>query len=802
MNGTSPIQPLLYAPAWAGQTTKFPESGHGPHSSMANAKPSMHLLWQWPLFLIGAMALLGTGLFHALRAPSHREVFENALRAAHQALRDNDYRQALHHAKIAWAHSFVEPARAGEIRFVMGSSYLLGRQSADPTLTEETVLKRAKTDLESARLLGVPAAFKATLAYRLALAHDATGSRPEVVAVLLDDSLVPESPHRSESYALLYSLYERLSPPRHEEMLKIVERWLMLPHVDQPNAVRLKQAKLLIHLQQFEKAKQALARIPASAQEYSEARQLWGQCLIENETWSEAVAVWKELTATATSVQERRAGQYWLGLAYFHSSKIEEALRQWEPLLREAKCDPPALAARVQLLRLHQSRKDLVTSGNLLETTFPLLKSSDCASPFLKQDELTCLLQQLWQGWLELEAYDLAFRAIELAQGVVDEHTQDRWFARAYQAAGQAWLRDTSKQNLAQPAPLPERSRQAFLKAGHALARLAQAEEVGPRQDELYWQAGTCWLRAQDYQKAITVLEPLRQRPLPAARQWELLTGLGEAYRAVQQRDRAMQVLAEVARTHEPLAVRAKYLIALTLVDDRQFDEAENKLKQLIQSTPAIPEPVEIRQARFALGSVLYQQRKYEEAAQRFEAYTMAYPDDAHHWAARYWWSEAARHATLQFAERAMSSQIAQATQYFQQRYQNGLNRAFELSSKLVEDLQKQKEAGTWSAELAGYLNSSRLALAELQMKLLRAEEAITSYKFLALELGGQPEGLNALLGLFHAYMLAKKPDHARQVLPRLRETLANLSDDVLLQRGMNRIAWQKLILELEQSLP
>ncbi len=796
---TQPVQPGRYGP---GQTpTAKPE--HSSRNADSNLAPPLPIsqLWGWPVFLLGLFGLLSTAAFHVMRTPSPREQFEQALETAQIALKNKDYHEALLQAKRAWEHAAIDPARRGIIRFLLGSSYLLGGQTADPTISREEALRRAKTDLESARLIGVPPAWRPTLAYRLALAHDRTGSKPEVIAALLEEALVPESPHRAESYALLLSQYERVSSNKHEEMLRLVERWLMLPHLDNPNEVRLKQAKLLIQLQQFDKAKQALARIPPSAQEYREARKLWGRCLIELESWSEAIKVWSELLSLSNTSAESRACHYWLGLAYWQNQQWEKALRQWEPMLKEPASEAAVLATRVQLLRLHLKRKDQMTSIGLLEQTMPLLRK-EATDPFITPEALVQFLQELWQGWLQQQAYELAFQIIEMSQTVVDEKTQDRWFAQAYQTAGHAWLQQSTPRDPNVAKPMPDRVRQAFFKAGHALARLAQMEDVGSRQDELFWQAGTCWLRAQDYQKAISVLEPLRQRPLTAARQWELLTGLGEAYRAVQQRDRALQVLTEVTRSNEPLAVRAKYLIALTLIDDQRLAEAEDKLKQLIQSTPAIPEPIEIRQARFALASVLYQQQKYEEAAQRFEAYQQAYANDVHAWAARYWWAESSRHAALHFAERALAFQNAEATQYFQQRYQNGLNRAYELFQQLIIELQQRKDTDQWNLELAGYLNSSRLAMADLQLKLQRADEAVTSYKFLALELGGQPEGLNALLGLFHANMMAKNQEEARAALNRLRSALANVSDQQLLKRNMNRLAWQNLILELEQSLP
>src|SRR5262249_20120754 len=246
--------------------------------------------------------------------------------------------------------------------------------------------------------------------------------------------------------------------------------------------------------------------------------------------------------------------------------------------------------------------------------------------------------------WLEAGKNETARELATIYRANAPPGESARRVALACEAMGMAAMRESEKCVGTDAERLTRRAHQDFAAAGDAFADAASERLQNSDRIEMLWSAAQNWLHGQEYAKAVPLLEQLRSieameesgqgaslSNMPSPTLVELLVALAEANLGQANQvddelgkkpllDKSLQTLQEALPRPSPAAivVRGKYLLGLVRVERREWPEAEAAFRDVVTMPLLAPEPMERRQALFALGWLLYQSEQYLDAARYF----------------------------------------------------------------------------------------------------------------------------------------------------------------------------------------
>jgi tetratricopeptide (TPR) repeat protein len=761
-------------------------------AATAQTAPSWHRLWQVPVFVLGVCAFLAVWFWPPSGPNKADQRARQHLLASLQAVEEGDGPAALNAARSAWEQGGLNPQLAGDIRYALGAAYLLsaGKSSEFDAATAD---RRARADLELAQQVGVSPSLGATLLLRLAQARQRTGAEPSLVVPLLQQSAEQNPRCAEEAYALLVELYLHRQPPQWKAALEVTEKWLLLPVLRQPNVARLRRGELLLSLERRDEARQTLSRIPEIAAEFPRARLLAARSHFEEAAYAKAAELWHQAVKDGRPAESMYHVRLMLGLCHAEQGPRAEAEQVWQPLLEAQPRLPETLPAWLRLAELRLDANE--TNGALIafdealrdcDRTFP--------NPYLDSVQVRERLDKAWRRWRQTGNYSAAKRLLEIARAVLPAGVAEERIGLTCQEAGQSYLTQAGKATGAKAEGLMQQAQQHFRMSGEAYAKAASLNSDTNEETELLWKAAQNLLRGQSYARAVTVLETYLSRDLPAQQRTEAIIGLGEALQAVQQSDRAVQLLTQALEQPHPLEQRARYLLALAYIDQKKFAEAEKILRDIATSKTLSQGSQEHPQSRFAIGHVKFRQKKFAEAVTDFDAALQQFPDDPGALAARHLLAEACMHTARQQVQHYKDAKQEAARDYYSKQRRHYYELGLKHFQKLAQDLSDRQEQSPLSTNEQALLRGSRFGMGDCLFQLGRAQEAVSVYESLALHHNNQPEGLTALMHLTQCHLHLQRCDDAKQVLVRIETLLGTLSDTQLSFTYMTRPEWNEWI--------
>ncbi len=753
--------------------------------------PLLRDLWQAPAFLLGIFALGLVLWLKPWESFSDLRRAERALAEAFQVLESGDYPRAMDLAERELERAQRPPELAGDLHFVLGSSYLL--QAAQfPVPDRAAAYSRGRVHLQQAEHLGVSPAHRPRLAYRLVLAEYRTGGDPERIIPGLERTLELNPADRVEGYALLVDVHLRKAEPDIEAALRANQRLLAQPLLTNPNPVRLQQGELLLRLKRAEQARQVLARIPEEAPEHAAAKHAIALSWFQEEQWQAAAAAWEKLL---TAGPERMPGYsevlYYLGACHAHLGKDMEAVQHWERLDREFPGTEEAGAAvfhLAELLHVSGHDEDAMThfTKALTSVTLPY------QNRLLELQAARQIVEEAWSRWLKAGDHGRARQLGRLYQRLAPAGAAERRYAQASHAAAEVAVSAGEQASGLEAERGLDRARRLFLDAGEAYESAARQREDQPDHCELLWAAADSYLHGQHYSRAAAVLEQYRMMDVPERRQLEAMVALGEAHRALKQPKQAMELLQEALSRPGPLQFRARYLLALTQLDQGKYEEAEANLREILTAPVFDSEPGEIHQSRFTLGYVLYRRQQFLEAASCFEKALEKKTRDAQRLQATYWLAEAYRQAAYQEQLNAKAGGNPSSRDYALRRKQDYLKIALDRFMDLAVELTDRQATRALTREEALLLVESRFGIGRCFADLGKPDEAISRLESIVRDHALRAEGLRACMELTHLYLAQPRVEEAKRALTQAQLTLDQLGDDDLEPTKMTRKQWQE----------
>jgi len=755
---------------------------------------SFRRLWQLPVFLLGLMALLGVWMTHSLWNDPAARRFERSLLAARETLLDP--KAPLNELPMLLSEALEQidrfPGRAGEVHFLLGSVYLRLGDKVSPAERAVKLCQQALTELEQAQALGLPEPDRGAMAYRMGKALYQTGGEPHKVVFYLSGSVDQAGEDRFEGYQMLTKAY--LALQNSKAALDANERALQQPFVDERRLapVRLLRGELLWK-EDRAGARKALERIGSDAPPTTLARVRFLIALShqDDQAWSKAAECWRQILADRREPAAPRPQiLFYLGWCQHQLQHLEDAAGIWQQLQSGNGEEAQAAALRLAQLRLEKGqRADAVKL--LARALAAVTKPEEYQNRLMTLQQTRELFESASRACLQGGAFDDSLKVVDLYRRIGSPEQVLLLRAQVLEAWAQADGKASGVDERSQ-VRRQEAARAHALEAAATWESAAEAAADDKLKAQQLWHASQDYFQAQDFTRAVRVLDRFMRLKPPGEQLSEASYRMGEAYQAlndVRHAEEAYRACIGLEKT-EPVPktrrfeYRARYQLALVEVGRGGRDEAAYMLRQNLELMGLAPDPESQERSLFLLAELLYMDGRYTQAASYWDQALTAYPTNVDRALARFHLGECYHHQAEAELQALRNSILAEMARSSRRHYRILLEKAAANYDKVKMDLDEAQRTGALLTQTEQtVLQQAAFALAQCRYYLGDYHEAVALYHRLANENMGKVEGLLALQQLWACYYAQPDRGQAAATLTRMRLFLEAVDDKLFANR-------------------
>jgi tetratricopeptide (TPR) repeat protein len=697
-----------------------------PDAARSTGAPSLGLLWQVPVFLLGMTALLWLWFVHPWAGEDPDRQITRDLEAARHVLAqpDGDWEAAVALARRAVEASRQFPARTGEAHLVLGLSHLRlaeksladaeagrGREPPEPEGGEESDAERerealeehlasAREHLEEAERQGVPERQEGTLRYALARTTFYQGKDPERAAEMLEET-ADLAEDRAESYGLLTRAYLAIDPPDVKRALEANRKQRQVREAGEEilAPARLLGGELLLRLGQPGEARKTLELVgeQAAPQVRAKACLLRARSYQEEGLWRDAAELYEQTLAESskTPLPSPAEAYYDLGQCYRRLGEKDSARTRWEECLRISKGGPEVVPAALDLALLYQEGKDHDKALSVLEKALgKVQKPADWDNPLADLARAREVFEAVAKGFREAGRYEEEVRLAQLYERIAKPGRA----ALLHGEAAAAWARTVREQ--ARKAPDKQARQKAEARASELSCQAGQAFEeaaavlTGQAQTDALWQGVQSSFACGNADRTVSALDRFLQRSKKPARLGEGYFLLGETYRKSGRTGDAELAYRECVKYPTRFQYLARYQLALNSMARGELDDAESALESNLRLMRLDPDPEAQEKSLFALGNLYYRRRHYSMVVRRLEEALGRFPNNPAAARARYQLADSYRRLASQQNQNAILGDRASPDwkRFFQSEHDTWLRKAARAFTDLDERLRTDPE--------------------------------------------------------------------------------------------------------------
>ncbi|MCS6976323.1 MAG: tetratricopeptide repeat protein [Gemmatales bacterium] len=762
-------------------------------ASETRRQPDWRELWQLPVFLLGLLAFALAVAWWFLARPSAERTLERAIVSAWSALRSGDLTEADRWYQFALEHADHLPNAetfAGDLKMLRGT--LLCRQAQQaPDARKADLFRQSLAVLTEAERIGVREDHEKMLRYQIAVASYHVGGDPAQAAKEIEAVLDALPSERVAGYKLLMDLHLEQKPPDLNAALRASERLLAQAGLTDPNPIRLKRGQLLLQKGDVEEARIVLGRIPPSAPEYPTARHLmaWSHC--EHGQWQAALDLWEPLLNGNHEIRSvLPQALFGMGACYLALNRIHEAQAVWQRLEREFPRSPETRVAVFKLALLHAQAGHFADALSQFRIALENL-TPDWKGPYADAQQWREEIEALWSAWQQSGRFEQAAELAAISLRIAPPAEAQRRRGLSLREEGLRLLREAERETGNKREELLASGRSRLSQSADCFVEAVRELNSEGDSGELLWLAADGYLQARQLEQAEAVLELGLRGVFAAARRADAQLALGETYLARGKRNLAARLLRQAAGQPGPHQAKARYLLALVLVDFGEYEEAEAHLKEVV-ALPALGPTADLqRLARFALVHVLFRREAYAEAADYLEK-ALNGESQPQMTATRYWLAEAHRRAARIEARSLEASDNPAAREFYRKLRQERLQKAVEQFDHVLADLDAARRRNILAVEELVRWRESRVGRAECLMLLGRYDEALADLQRFVDEEPPSLSTLTAALYLTQGHLARQQLEQARLAAQRGRQILESLSEQELEAARSHRRTWQE----------
>lgn len=754
----------------AGSLSMENPSASPPTSTALTRKYRMRHLWQVPVFCLGLCAVASAWAGRPLWYDPDARAFARAFHSLRQEMEQPtpDYGRARMYGEEALPLMERFPRNAGELHYLLGSSYLFLASSAEPTDAPE-LWRRARAHLEHAEAFGVSPNDILRMRYRLGKTWFFTGEDPQRVLDCLTSS-VDAADNRIEGYGMIAESYLRLPMPDVRSALQANQKQLSQPIDDERllAPARLLRGELFLRIKEPAQAREALTRIPntAAPDVLARARYLRASIAQEEGLWKEAVDGWEQVlgegTVPAESVPRVR---YWMGICYQRLNRPGEAARAWELVLEAGGVE--GQAAALALAGLRETAGDTTGALAMFERFLKGAPSADAYRNDLVS--LTDVRRQVNRACVRLrekKEYERSQKLARLYSGLCRAGEADELRA----LAADAWAEQLSN------ARADKKAAEQYREAASAYVSLATNSRNEVEKPRWYRTAAERYFSAKDFPQALAVLDRYRKMETVPEKVGESWFATAQAYQEMGDTANATESYRKAIEFPGPSAYRARLALAQIDAEEGRLDLAEETLKQNLDLDLSYESETR-KIALFTLADLLYKRGKYTLASMRYQEALDHYPADARAPKARFHLADCYRlladleNQNLGFGRQ----QPPDAMRLIRERYRRWLMMALAHYQKLADDLATRRANTTLTPDEEELVRQAEFAQGKCQIDLGHYQDAIKLFEILGVRYRYHVEHLNALREIWRCHWMMRNPDKARETVRQMRTVLKEI---------------------------
>jgi tetratricopeptide (TPR) repeat protein len=702
-----------------------------------------------------------------------------------------------------------------------GALFVLGAVKAHEAEIEVSPDRRrlmheiAARYLHKAGALGLPGDRQGRAAYLLGKSLAKSGQW-EAAIPSLQEALRDKKQPATEIHSLLVAALLEGPESNLNEALQHNEQVLadaVLPQADRDQALII-SAGILLRLQRYKPAREVLEQIPKDSPVAASAMLFMGRLEIEEAQAMEPGLPARDakLTAAQGYLQEvarldvergplSRQAALWLARRFELTNEQAAALAEYDRISSVYASTPEGLTAMLAAADYYrrggQFDRALIGYRHVLREMGGQVTYDSALMPL---SDVRRRLTTVYQQCVDEERFDEALTLVDLFEPVFGRVSCAELRAKTYKQWGDLMLQRAHDGVSPEEKSLRAKGREQLRAAGQSYENLARLRYAARQFTDDLWAAADCYFNGQSFSNAARLLEEYLHHEARRQNAMALLK-LGQARLATQEYDKAAAALEECAEMFPRDAVvhQARLECARAYQQQGRVDQAEKLLMTNLVGGALRPSSPEWRDSLFALGELLYQAERYDEAINKLQEAVERYRQDP----------EAEKETLV--AQYTIARSYHNAADGPSKRFQDAKTETEKQAARLVlteyltrahESYQAVQRKITLRGRLEGdamdraLLKNCFLMQGAVLFELRRFDEALQAYGNVITSYQNDPIALESFVQVANCWRRLDQPVKARVTLDQAKMVLKQLppETDFLATTNFSRQQWELLL--------
>lgn len=704
----------------------------------------------------------------------------------------------------------------GDALFVLGSVKAHQAESEWSAARQRAMHLVAARYLQKARALEVSADRESQLEFMLGKSL-IRGSQPEEGIVVLNKALLHKDLPTTSIHLLLAEANLALPNPDYEAALRHNEA--ILADLTIPDELRKKalfmKAESLGQMGQLEEAVNLLDEIRKNYSEDALLKSLSGRFAVATAQQlppesprrltllEQAQADLRESQRLDPSSGElTRQAMYWIGKCYEMQGDYVAAIGEYDRIGKLFGDTPECLAAtlsRADLLRFSGNKPQaLAAYRRVLETVGdPVIYSNH----LLSLDELRKRLISAHASFVEFDEFEEAMTLMEQFPELFDQvqviemqaHTHERW--------GLAYVREADDRSRRSFEAKAKEGRHHLRAAGRAYEKLARTRFATREFTDDLWLAAENYYLGQNYTHAARVLEEYLHYEAERRNALALLR-LGQSLLTIEKTEDAIQALEQCIEMYprDASVYQARLDCVRGYLLQNRVPEAEQLLLTNLTGDALTPASPEWQDSLFALGQLLHEMGRYEEAIAKLEEAVIRYPDAPQALMARYTIARSFHSAAIKPSQKVREAKTENERQKNRKLRDQNLEGALQ-NYLLVQRMITLEGHGISTPLKRSLLRNCYMMQGSVLFQLRRYEDARKAYANVSTLYQEKPFVLESFVHIANCWRRLNQPVKARGTVEQAKLVLQRLPSDTdfKLSTNFDRQYWNLLLREMSK---
>jgi tetratricopeptide (TPR) repeat protein len=404
-------------------------------------------------------------------------------------------------------------------------------------------------------------------------------------------------------------------------------------------------------------------------------------------------------------------------------------------------------------------------------------------------------------SFVETKEFEAALTLLEQFPELFDQvqvvkmraHTNEQW--------GLANVREASDQTRHNSKSLAKQGRYHLRAAGRDYERLAQTRFATPEFTKDLWSAAECYYLGQNYTQAARVLEEYLHYEAEL-RSAAALLRLGQSLLTIEKIDSAVQVLEQCIEMYprDVSVYQARLECVRAYVQQNRIEEAEQLLLTNLTGDSLTPKSPEWQDSLFALGQLLHDTERYQQAISKLEEAVIRYPNAPQALMARYTIARSFHKAAEVPAEKVREAKTENERQKNRKLRDQNLEGALQ-NYLLVQRMITLDGRGANTPLKRNLLRNCYKMQGSVLFQLRRYEDARAVYANVSTLYQNDPFVLESFVHIANCWRQLNEPLKARGTIEQAKLVMQRLprDTDFRLSTNFDRQYWDLLLNEMSK---